>query len=172
MTTAVDLLDDLRTKGYKLQTNGAQLTVRPRLTDDLRPEVLAHKPALIELLEERSPTIADIPDKCACGSVVFYYQPDGTPLCARHSPRWVGGRDLADLAGELAPRVHLTIRHSGDEDESLDHLRELFHILDLHPGGNRVSIRIVERDGLATHFERQALASRTLRLALAICIRD
>ena len=117
-------------------------------------------------------SLDDVSDKCVCGDLVFYYRPDSTPLCERHSPRWVGGCDLADLAAERAPRIHFTIHATDDPDEDLDHLRELFHILDLHPGGNRVSIRIVERDGLATWFERHALASKPLSLQLATCIRD
>ena len=165
MSAATELIRELRTAGAEIRAEGAKLVVEPAsvLTEAHRARIRALKPGLLFELSE---------PRCRCGEVVSYYRPDGTPLCTRHSPRWLGGCDLADLAGELAPKIHFTIRATTDPDGDLDHLRELFHILDQHPGGNLVSIRIVELDGLATWFERQALASKQLRLQLATTIRD
>jgi hypothetical protein len=66
----------------------------------------------------------------------------------------------------------LTIRHSGDEDESLDHLRNLFGILDAHPGGNIITLRLIDPDGTVTWMETNALSSRQLRGQLATTVRD
>ncbi len=165
MSAATEFIRELRTAGAEIRAEGAQLVVEPAsvLTEAHRARIRALKPGLLFELSE---------PRCGCGELVFYYRPDGMALCERHAPRWVGGCNLADFAAELLPRIHFTIRVSDDPDGDLDHLRELFHILDLHPGANTISIRIVERDGLATHCERKARASGQLRLQLATCIRD
>ncbi len=76
-------------------------------------------------------------------------------------------RSLTDEAAEMAPVVHITLRHTGDDDESLDRLRTLFAILDQHPGANRIHLRIIEAEGPGAVVERRAWASPDLRRALA-----
>ena len=172
-STVAALRKEMDKYGATIAVEGDDLVVHSDATlpAPLIASLRRFKPVLIKGLRSAG-SLADVSDRCACGSLVFYYRPDSTPLCERHSPRWVGGCALADLAGELAPRVHFTIHASDDSDSDLDHLRELFHILDLYPGANTISIRIVELDGQATWFERQALASKQLRLQLATTIRD
>ena len=168
------LRKEIDTYGGTIALDGGDLIISSResLPAPLVASLRGLKPQIVEELRGAQPPEEQVSDRCACGALVFYCRPDGTPLCERHSPRWIEGRNLADLAAELAPRIHFTIRAADDPDGDLDHLRELFAILDQHSGGNTVSIRIAQLDGLATYFERQALASNRLRLELATCIRD
>ena len=62
----------------------------------------------------------------------------------------------------MAPVVHITLRHTGDDDESLDRLRTLFAILDQHPGANLIHLRIIEAEGPGAVVERRAWASPDL----------
>lgn len=173
-STVAALRKEMDKYGATIAVEGDDLVIHSDATlpAPLIASLRRFKPVLIKGLRGSPGSWDDVSDRCACGSLVFYYRPDSTPLCTRHSPRWVGGCALADLAAELAPRVHFTIHATDDSDSDLDHLRELFHILDLHPGANTISIRIVELDGQATWFERQALASKQLRLQLVTCIRN
>jgi hypothetical protein len=177
-STIAAIRTELATHGATIAVDDGDLVIQS--TETLPAPLIAtltrFKPILLQGLRGGTGSLNDVSDRCECGATVYFYRPlpngDVRPLCERHAPRWAGGCALADLAGELAPRVHFTIRATNDPDESLDHLRELFHILDLHPGGNIVSVRIIELDGQATWFERSAHATRTLRLALALCIRS
>ena len=173
-STVAALRKEMDKYGATIVVEGGDLVIHSDATlpAPLIASLRRFKPVLMKGLRGSPGSLDDVPDTCACGSLVFYYRPDSTPLCERHSPRWVGGCDLADLAAELAPKIHFTIHASDDPDGDLDHLRELFDILDLHPGANTISIRIVELDGLATWFERTARADKQLRLQLATCIRN
>ncbi|MCZ6708522.1 MAG: hypothetical protein O7A71_11315 [Chloroflexi bacterium] len=177
-STIAAIRTELASHGATIAVDGGDLVIQSTKTlpAPLLASLRRFKPILVQGLGGSTGSVNDVSDTCACGATVFYYRPlpngDVRPLCERHSPRWVGGSALADLAGELAPRVHFSIHASDDSDSDLDHLRELFHILDLYPGANTISIRIIERDSLATYFERQAHASKALRLQLATCVRD
>ncbi len=177
-STIAAIRTELAAHGATIAVDDGDLVIQS--TETLPAPLLASlrrfKPILMQGLRGPTGSLDDVSDRCACGSRVYFYQPlptgDVRALCERHAPRWAGGCALADLAGERAPRIHFTIHETDDPDGDLDHLRELFHLLDLHPGGNIVSVRIVELDGRATWFERKAQATRTLRFAIAQCIRD
>ena len=177
-STIAAIRTELAAHGATIAVDDGDLVIQS--TETLPAPLIASlrrfKPILMQGLTGATGSLDDVSDRCACGLTVYFYKPlpngDVRPLCERHSPRWVGGCDLADLAAGLVPRIHFTIRATSDPDGDLDHLRALFHILDQHAGGNVVSVRIVEPDGRATWFERKALAGKRLRLELANCIRD
>lgn len=80
---ALDLLQRLKEAGVVLRTNGEKLQVnapRDALTAELRSEIAQHKPALIELLDDRGPRrpeLGPIEDR-----------PDRTPLSPGQERLW------------------------------------------------------------------------------------
>lgn len=77
---ALQLLEDLLEDGFSVSVEGDALAVAPRsrITDTLREQIQAAKPALVDLLDPAPPE-----GPCGCGSVVYVRKRLGGWTCWR-----------------------------------------------------------------------------------------
>ena len=140
---AATLIEDLKRRGVRLRVEGDQLVVdapRGLLTNEITAALAAHKPELLRSLpsDQRPRAVA--------------------------KPR----RPLADVAADLLPNVHFTIRETGRTRRDFDLLGRARQVIqDFQPGGNHVYLRIITLDGRRVVVEWRAVADRELRLGLA-----
>ena len=139
MNTAT-LIEDLKRRGVRLEVQGDQLVVdAPRgiLTNEITAALAAHKRELLRSLpsDPQSRVVAE--------------------------PR----RALADIAADLLPNVHFTIRETGNTRRDFN-LRARQVIEEFQPGGNHIYLRIITLDGRRVVVEWRAVAARELRIGL------